>query len=567
MPDQTSDGPMPIPAHDPSELQGGVTRRTLVTRAAQIGAAAATGAALLSACGSSSTSSSSSAGANAGPHGLSALPGGTPKQGGTFNVGVLSGGNTETLWPGLSAINADWVRQYSLFNLLFYCGPEINPIEPGLALSASVSTDGKTWTFHLRPGVTWHDGTPFTADDVVYNFQSVWSNPENDFYGFLHNLVNFKSARAVNTHTVSVGLTQAVAEFPKFFTWQNSLIVQKGATEASTAKHPIGTGPFKFVSFTPGQQSVFTANKEYWEEGKPYVDTLVVKSSFTDPSTVFNALQSGAVNLVPALLPTQARSQLSEKSVQVLEAPPFGQVFGFCMRVDQGPFADNRVRMGFKLLADRQALLDGAVSGFGSPAYDIMGSGCQYFASDLTRTQDVEQAKSLFKAAGVSGQTFTLQTAPAIPGMVESATLLAQQAQAAGIKVAVQQLSAATYFTPAAGYTKRYFGHEVTEPNAALAELYRALVITDAPFDDTHWGAGPSGAQRTAMINAAIADLNSTTAQEKWHAIQLQQFNQGGFLWWGNIPFLDAAATNVRGLKTSAGFNFNNWRLLDGWID
>ncbi len=546
----------------------GITRRNFVTQGTQVGAAAVAGGVLLSACGSSSSSSSSASGNTttiAGPHGLAALPGGTPKKGGAFTAGVLSGGSAESLWPGFSAIYADWLRQYSLYNLLFNVGPEITPILPGLALSAESNADATVWTFHLRKGVTWHDGKPFTADDVVYNVKNQWSNKVHYFYGNVAGLLNFNAARALDPHTVEMTLYKGVAEFPAFLTWQNALIVQNGATQKSCNTHPIGTGAFKFQSFTPGQQSIFVANPDYWEPGLPHVDKLVVKSTFTDNSSALNALLGGEVNLLPEILPTQAREQLSSKQVQILQAPPLGQTYAFCMRVDQGQFADNRVRQAFMLLANRQELINGALSGFGTPQNDLIGAGANYFASDLKRTMDVEKAKSLFKAAGASGSTYTLPIANASPGMVESATILAQQAEAAGVHVNVKQGSAATYYTYAGGYTKRPFGFEIFQPNASLTTIFRGTLVRGAPFNDTHWGDGPIS--RTNAINAAIGQTDKSKAQQQWHALQVDQFNQGGYLAWANLPFIDAAANNVRGLKSGAAFNYNGWRLQDGWVE
>jgi peptide/nickel transport system substrate-binding protein len=544
-----------------------ITRRKLAQRSVKLGVGVAA-ANLLAACGSSSGGGSPTPTNSAfTTQGLSALPGGTPKPGGTFTAGVITGGTAEELWPGFAAVNADLIRQFQLYNLLFYVGPEINPIIPGLALSAESNADGTVWTLHLRHGVRWHDGKPFTADDIVYNVKSQWSIPAHYFHGNVIGLLDFNGAKALDAHTVRIKLLKPVAQFPQLLTWQNALIVQNGATQKSCNTHAIGTGPFMFESFTPGQQSVFVRNPDYWEEGKPYVDKLVVTSTFTDPTTLFNAMLGGEVNLVPAILPAQARAQVSSKQIQILQAPPLGQTYAFAMRVDQGPLADNRVRTAFKLLVDRQTMIDGAVSGFGTPQPDLIGAGCQYFASDLKRTQDVEQAKSLFKAAGVLGHTFTLQIADALPGMVESATILAQQAPAAGVQVNVQQLSPATYFVAANGFTKRYFGYDVDQPTASLTTLFRVAFSIGCQANDTHWCNTPNGQQRNDAINAAIGEVNTSRASEMWHELQAEQFNEGGYIVWANVPFLDAAANNVRGLKAGAGFNYNGWRLQDGWID
>ena len=537
---------------------GGLTRRGALTGAAQLGVAL-TGVGLLAGCGDSSSPSSTG--------GTDALPGGTPVRGGTFTVGVISGGQEENLFPGTAVGTPDFVRNYNLYNLLFYLGKNISPLEPGLALSAEPNADATVWTFKLRDGVLWHDGKPFTADDVVYNFKALWSDPAANYAsGFLTGLVDFNGVRKVDKLTVEVPLKSAAAEFPTIFSYFDFPVVQNGATPASTAKNPVGTGPFKYVSFTPGSESVFEANKDYWESGKPYVDKLVVKSSFTDNSSIFNALLSGKINLFPSLPLATARQQLTSKQVQILVSPVAAQTYMFAMRVDKGQFADNRVREAFKLLVDRQAIINGAWSGFGTVAYDLIAPGTQYYASNLKRTQDVEKAKSLFKAAGVLGDTFSLPTTNFLPGMVESATILAQQAAAAGVKVVVNKSSAATYFTPAGGFLTRDFGQEVNQPVGSLLAGYRSELTIGSPYPDTHWGEQPGGAAAEKLISDAIAATDSATAEKLWGQAQSQQFNQGGYLAWGNLPYIDAAAKNVRGLTAGSGFSYNNWRLCDGWL-
>lgn len=542
-----------------------VSRRTLLKTFGVAGAALG-GAVLLGGCSSNSALKKSNGTVQ--PKGLTALPGGTPKRGGTFTVGVLTGGQEENLFPGTSVGTGDYVRNYNLYNLLFYLGPNISPLVPGLALSAEPNSDATLWTFHLRSDVEWHDGKTFGADDVVYNFQSVWSDPNADYSsGFLTGIVDFKNVKKLDPLTVQVPLLQACSELPTILAYYEFPLVQAGATAKSAAVQPVGTGPFRFKSFTPGQRSVFVANPNYWEEGKPYVDTLIVNSSFTDPTSIFNALLSGSVNLFPSLPLVTARQQLTSKQVQILQSPTAAQSYMFLMRVDQGPFADNRIRQAFKLLVDRQAMIDASWAGFGEVAYDLLGPGTPHYASDLKLEQDVDKARSLFKAAGVLDHTFELPTCNFLPGMVESSTVLAQQAKAAGINVTVNTTSAATYFTPAGGFLTRPFGYEVDQPVGSLTAAYLSEYTMGAPFPDTHWGSQPGGAASEKLIAQAIGATDASTASNLWRQCQQQQFDEGGYLVWGNLPYVDAAANNVRGLTAGAGFSYNNWRLCDGWLD
>lgn len=503
-------------------------------------------------------------------HGLTKLAGGTPVRGGTFTLGLITAGSEENVFPGTSASNPDWARTYNLYNFLFYVndGKELYPIAPGLAVSAEPNATATSWVIKLRDGVTWHDGKPFTADDVVYNFSHVWSNAQTNYsQAILAGLVDFKNVKKLDKLSLQVPLFRSCAQFPSVFAYFNFGVVQKGATQKSVAAHPIGTGPFKFKSFTPGSQSVFVANKDYWETGKPYVDTLVINSSFTDDTSLLNALLSNQVNLVASPTLAQAREQIGSGMVQVLESAGASQAYMFGMRVDKGPFVDNRVREAFKLLVNRQQMIDGAFSGFGKVGNDILGPLTEYYGSHLKPTYDPEKAKSLFKAAGVEGHTFTWPTANALPGMVESATILSEQASAAGIKVKVKVSNPGTYWTSAQGAYVRPASQNVYQPAGSLTINYLTNIVVGAPYPDTHWGSQKHGGPAAnKLIFDAIEAVRPSKAAELWHEVQVQQVKQGGYLVWGSLPYLDLAAKSVRGLKASSGFNFNNWRFCDGWL-
>jgi peptide/nickel transport system substrate-binding protein len=503
-------------------------------------------------------------------HGLTKLAGGTPVRGGTFTLGLITAGSEENAFPGTSASNPDWARTYNLYNFLFYLndGKELYPVVPGLALSAEPNATATSWVIKLRDGVTWHDGKPFNADDVVYNFSHVWSNAQTNYsQAILAGLVDFKNVKKLDNLSVQVPLLRPCAQFPTVFAYFNFGVVQDGATQKSVAANPIGTGPFKFKSFTPGSQSVFVANKDYWETGKPYVDTLVINSSFTDDTSLLNALLSNQVNLVASPTLAQAREQIGSGTVQVLESFGASQAYMFGMRVDKGPFVDNRVREAFKLLVNRPQMIDGAFSGFGKVGNDILGPLTQYYGANLKPTFDPEKAKSLFKAAGVEGHTFTWPTANALPGMVESATILSEQASAAGINVKVQVSNPGTYWTSAQGAYVRSASQNVYQPAGSLTINYLTNIVVGAPYQDTHWGSQKDGgAAANKLIFDAIEAVQPSKAAELWHEVQAQQVQQGGYLVWGSLPYLDLAAKSVRGLKASGGFNFNNWRFCDGWL-
>jgi len=540
---------------DANSQASDITRRRFMTIGAQ-GALALGGVGLLASCGGSSSSSPVA----------TSTGGGKPVRGGTFRVGMITAGSAETINPAHAVNNVDLLRIAQLYDNLFTVGPDVTTLVPALAVSAAPNKNATVWTLKLRPNVTWHDGKPFGADDVVYTFRS-WANPNSNAHGQVANLVNFNAVRKIDQLTVEVPLLIPAGQFPSVLTFNQQCVIQNGTSQAQINSRPIGTGPFKFVSFNPGQQSVFARNPDYWQEGKPYVDKVIVNSSFSDENSRKNALLSGAIDIAPILPPLVAKSLESSSQATLLRSPSVVQ-YWFLMRVDQGPFADNRVRQAMKLIADRPALIDGALAGYGTVANDLLGVDTQYYASNLPqRKQDIEQAKSLLKKAGKENFSFTLPTCNALPGFNPSATLFAQQAAQAGVKVNVQIVSANTYYTPSGGFLKRPIGLDYGAPFQSLSEVYRTFLTPGAPFNETWWGhQQPGGQAAWNLINEAVSAVDPAKAQQLWHEVQVQQYNEGGILGWTNSDDLAAVGKNVRGISVGREGYMNYYRLLGGWL-
>jgi peptide/nickel transport system substrate-binding protein len=537
------------------------TRRQLVTYGGQ-GLALVGAGGLLAACGSSS----STAGGGSVAAKTSIESSGKPVKGGKITVGMITGGSAETLNPGVAAAYVDQLRIAQLYDFLFLPGPgnEFHVLEPRLATSAEANKDATVWTIKLREGVTWHDGKPFTADDVVWTIKT-WSEEGNYAAEYADPLIDFKGVRKLDKYTVQIPMVQPSAQFPTITSLWNLAIIQDGATAASLAKNPIGTGPFKFVSFNPGSQSVFARNENYWQgEGKPYVDELVVNSTFQDETSRYNALQGGQIDVAPLFPANYARQQQSSQQVNVLSSPS-GQAYLFIMRIDEGPFTDIRVRQAMKLMCDRQALIDGVFPGYAQPGNDLEGRFTQYFASDLKPEYDVEKAKALLKEAGQENLTVTLSTSNAAPGFVESATLFAQQAQQAGVTINVEQTSAANYFTEAGGYLTQPFRQSYSNTWTSMSVVASTLAVKGAPYPETGWP-NQKGGGNQPLIRAAMGELDPHKAQELWHEVQTEWFEKDGLLTWCFVDNIDAAGKNIAGLTSGIANPLNNFRLLDGWV-
>jgi peptide/nickel transport system substrate-binding protein len=356
---------------------------------------------------------------------------------------------------------------------------------------------------------------------------------------------------------VKIPLLYPDADLAANFVYYNTWIVQDGETDFT---NPVGTGPFMFESFKPGTQSVFKRNPNYWVSGKPYADALQI-TTIDDNTARLDALLSGQIDLMAQLAGAQAKAHQSSGDITVLLAKS-PQPLMFYMDTTQKPFTDNNVRLAMKLIADRPALVAGAISGFGTVGNDIVGAGLPFYDTQLPqRVQDIAQAKSLLHKAGQDNLTVTLMTSPVISGFVESATLLANQAKAAGVNIQLKQVPPSSYYNPQLLYLKMAFA-QTQWPPPSLKFFYLQALSSKAAYNETHW----NDKAWNDLLFKAIGELDHTKAQDYWNQVQEIQYNQGGYLSWTNADWVDGISNKVKGLQPSAAGILGNHRFLDAWL-
>src|SRR5579884_1736186 len=252
-----------------------LSRRDLL-RVGATGLLAASAGGVLAACGGSTGSS------GAGTHNTAFSSGpaasGTPVKGGALKVGLVSNGASETIDVRLLVATNDYARSDQLYDPLFFLAPNTvsrSGYSPGLAVSGEPNADATVWTLRLRRDVEWHDGKSFTADDVIYTINSSWFSPKSGWLPVAKALIDRSRVRKLDAHTVVIPLKRGLAGFPLVLAWFNAYVVQDG----TDFRRAVGTGPFKFEAFTPGVQSTFVANPNYWG-GAPHIDRLIINSSF-----------------------------------------------------------------------------------------------------------------------------------------------------------------------------------------------------------------------------------------------------------------------------------------------
>ncbi len=523
------------------ERDGGLTRRQVLHGALAGGAMLSAGG-LLAACGGSSSSASSSAGS-------SPASTGTLKAGGNLRVGATGGGAKDTIDAQLPTADPDIMRCWNLYEPLAVRPPSFGPLEMMVAESIEAE-HGKadSWIVKIRPGIEFHNGKSVTPEDVVFSLQRIL-DPKNPKVGAASiGYVDAANVKKSGKNEVHIPLKFANAGFLDDLGQYFNSIVPVGYNPAK----PVGTGAFMFESFTAGQQSVFKKFPNYWQKGKPYADQLTI-IDFTDDTARVNALLGGQVDAIDNL-PTGQIQQVQGNSALKVLISHTGQWQPFTMRIDQAPFSDVRVRQAMRLIVNRPQMVEQVLSGQGRVANDLYSPFDPAFNSTLPqRHQDIDQAKSLLKAAGHPGLSVQLVTAPVFQGVVQAAQVFAQQASAAGVKVSLRKLDTGTFYGP--NYLKWTFAQDFWATREYLPQVAQGS-LPGSPFNETHWGAG----KFEKLINQARAELDETKRISILHQAQAMEYTQGGYI----IPYfsnqIDAYSGKLGGfVEAKSGFPLGNY--------
>jgi len=512
------------------------SRRGLLIGAGGLGAAA-----VLASCGGGSAPSSSA----------STSATGTPKRGGNFRLGVTGGGSKDMFDGQNVGTTPDGARLLSAFETLLTFDDDFRLASDGLA--ESVEADNPTqYTIRLRRGVEFQDGKSMTADDVIYSLRRVATDVSLRGNSAAASM-DIAGIKKMDAHTVRLPLKEPDSTLKEKLAAYYFSIVPEGYKKFSgDPSTQIGTGPYRLKSFTPGRESVSERNPNYWREGQPYFDSVTI-SNFSDTTAQVNALIGGQIDAmtdVPAAQITAVKAR--GKNTLVSET---GWWIGLSMAVDMAPFDDSRVREAFRLMVDRQAMLEQAVSGYGALGNDLYGRYDVGYFSDLPqRKQDLDKARSLLKAAGHESLSVDLYTTNATGGMVEMATVLAKQAKDAGVTVNVRNLPSDTYYGD--DYTKRAFCMDYWAARPYLQQVQQGS-LASSPYNVTHWPpTSGKGAAFQSLYEKALATTDDDQRIEIEHQMQQLEYDLGGWI----IPFfpsnIDGYAANVQGLtpaKTTFG--------------
>ncbi len=312
-------------------------------------------------------------------------------------------GDASNLIPLLATDNASHSISGLIFNGLVKYDRDLN-IVGDLAESWDISKDGLVITFHLRKGVRWHDGAPFTAGDVLFTYRLTVDPKTPTAYS--GDFMKVKKAEALDPYTFRVTYDKPFA--PALMSWSTAVMPKhlmegQDVTKSPLARHPVGTGPYRFKEWKTGQKLVLVYNPDYFE-GRPYLDGRIMRI-IPDMATMFLELRAKGIDqmgLTPLQYTRQTENRFFRNNFRKYRYLAFAYTYlGFNL---QNPlFADRRVRQGLAHAVNKEELIDGILLGLGKEATGPFKPGTWQYNPDVKRyPYDPKRARELFAEAGWS---------------------------------------------------------------------------------------------------------------------------------------------------------------------
>jgi peptide/nickel transport system substrate-binding protein len=433
-------------------IAGDLSRKDFLRRSAMFGLAAGTVGSLLGAVGEAPAAAAGFRAARA-------------KAGGTLRIGLFA--PTATPEPskladegglGVASIPGEFLT-FSDKNL---------QLQPWLATSWKPNATATVWTFQIRKGVKFHNGQSLTADDVVATFK-VLAGPKSAAASAFAGILTPAGVVKSGPYTVQFHLQQPTGGFPYLVsqTTYQAVILPKNYAGNWLAAKFVGTGPYKFVSYTPNVGAKFVRNTAYWGGNPPLDGVTLTFYQGTAPQVL--ALKAGTLDLVQQLSAQEASSFANNSRYQTWEVKTSNhREIG--MRTDIAPFNDARVRRAVALTLDRPGMIKTLFNGRATLGNDnpIWTGYPSHDPSVKQRVQNISLAKALLAAAGKSNLSFTITTykTQEIPDLAQ---IIASAGNQAGMNISLEFLSGSDYYGSAPGAD-----YQTTTP-----WLNRPCVITD----------------------------------------------------------------------------------------
>lgn len=483
--------------------------------------------------------------------------GGTPKKGGTLQVVVTP--EPPMLMQGLNQNGPTNMIAGNIYESLLRYDEKLQP-QPSLAKSWDISPDGTVYTFKLQDGVTWHDGKPFGADDVVFSLDKFLREVHPRWRPIANGQI--KTIEKVDDATVRITLKQPFGPF---------LLTQEASFAPMIPKHiyegtdyransanntPIGTGPMKFKEWRKGSFVHFVRNESYWDKAKPYLDEVYFQF-IPDAAARATAFESGRIDVLTGgsveVFDVARLAKLPNVCVTTKGWEMFAPHAWVTVNVKNGILGNKLFRQAMMYAIDREFGRDVVWSGYGKLPTGPISSKTKFYSADVPKyTYDPKKAKELVAASGYKGETIRFLALPYGETWSRWAEAIKQNFEEVGIKMEIVS-------TDVPGWTQRAgnfdfdltfnFIYQFGDPAAGVARTYvSSNIVKGSPFGNIQQYANPEVDRLFAEAAIAPADKR----QDLYTKVQQILADELPVLWLLEMEFPTVSRCNVKDLVTTA---------------
>jgi peptide/nickel transport system substrate-binding protein len=434
-------------------------------------------------------------------------------------------------------------------------------LEPQLAKSYEVSDDNTEITFKLREGVTFHDGSKFTAEDVMASYERVKNDEKFPAHGMMQRV---ESMSAPDDYTFKITLKEPFSPFMARLATMKLTILPAEQAKKSKVEEPIGTGPFKFVSQDPGTSFTMERFDDYWDDSieGPYLEKIE-KKAIEDPSVRLQSFFSGDFDFINGVSAKDVDRVESKGGVNLETQFPKMLVY-LGMNCKRKPFDDKHARLALNYAIDKKQVTEAAVWGLGKPAVSPAPPDSLWENPDLElRGRDKAKAKEhLEKAGHPDGYKVSFKIPQSFPTMVQAATVAEDQASDVGINLDLQKVTWSTWLSDVSN--KRDFDATISGYLGLWYPdyMYHKFLHPEGGFFFTNW----VNEEYNELVEEARHVFDKEKRADLYHqAAQIMHEEQSGhmFLFWQ--PNLYGAQDYYNGrIGAPDGSGLQFW---DNWMD
>ncbi len=457
-----------------------------------------------------------------------------PVKGGSVKMSPALHGPNDTLVPAMFTSSQDYNRGRCHYNSLVQLNDDIVP-QPELAEEFGVSSDATEWTFKLRKDVTFHDGSKFSADDVIYTMNMHYGE---DSISVAKTLVaSVEEWRKVGPYEVKAILTGPNADLATILGEKQFKILKAGTDKDAV---PGGSGPFTLEDFQPGVRSLHKRNENYWRDG-PNLDQIEI-FAITDPVARVNALLSGNIDIMAELDPKSIKLVEKAEGVQV-KSLAAGAYMGICMMLDKHPGNNPDFVKGMKLLHRREKIVKSVLKGQGTLGNDhpINKAYGPDFCHELPiRPFDPDQAKFHLDKSGIT--TAEVQVADINVGVVEACLMWQRECSKIGFDLKIKKVPNDGYWGAVWMQTPINVTGWNMRPTATI--MLDIAFGPEAPWNDTLW--------KNDRMGVLLKMIKSETDAAMRHEIQCEMqtlaHDESGMIIPAHVNLVDAHSSKIHGI-------------------